>query len=118
MKDNKTLNNTTGLIILVLVIVLMTISFKAKSSDLCQAWATQAEGIIIARQDGMPLAVINQRLKETKEIAEEAKPTLQIIINDAYSAPIKESLADKIQIVRDFSDYVLVACIQQTKDKV
>lgn len=114
--ENKTASKIFNAVIgvMIVVLVLFLLSKPAQATEHCQEWATQAEHIMIVRQDNISLETITQRLKDTTDVPEESKPLMQNIINAAYKIPVQEKLYDKIVMVNDFADHVLLMCIQQT----
>lgn len=112
------LNRLVGLIIFLLLFVLLLISLKTEASELCNGWANQAEKIMTVRQEHMSLAEISTRLEQSNDIPEEAKPIFVSLIAQVYQVPIYNKIQDKLEVIKKFSDSVLLDCLNKTAENV
>ena len=106
-----------GVIILAIVCILLFVN-KAGASELCNGWANQAEKIMTVRQEHMSLSEISARLEQSKDIPAAAKPVFTNLIAQAYQVPIYNKIQDKLDVIKKFSDSVLIDCLNKTAEKV
>ena len=107
-----------GPIIVVTVLMLLLYSATANSSELCNGWSNQAEKIMTVRQEHMSLAEISTRLDQSKDIPADVKPVFTNLIAQAYQVPIYNKIQDKLDVIKKFSENVLVDCLDKTAEKV
>ncbi|QCQ61625.1 hypothetical protein barba126G_phanotate68 [Rheinheimera phage vB_RspM_barba_12-6G] len=101
-----------------IMLFLLLYSTTVNSSELCNGWANQAEKIMTVRQEHMSLAEISTRLEQSKDIPAAAKPVFTNLIAQAYQVPIYNKIQDKLDVIKKFSENVLVDCLDKTAEKV
>lgn len=108
------LDTIVAVLVVVLILVCLSFSLPTKASEHCEQWGNAAEAIMLQRQEHVESSVLQQRLSNTSDVPEAAKPTMGKIIDAAYTIPIYNKIGEKLQVIEEFSDAIFIECLHKT----